>query len=192
MKKRVKLLTTIASLCLAVALMAFGVYAAGNPANFATNSTVSFTATTDVFGTFTASVSKTGTEGALDTLTTTRANTAGSAWSDTALASTAGKTLGTSLVLSAVEDEYVFTFTFENASPYAVTATPTTTVSADVMQANAPTEVAIDTTDITTTDAQTIAVGGDYTWTIKVKLLSLDIAANQTINVNFALAVQQA
>ena len=41
MKKRVKLLTTIASLCLAVALMAFGVYAA-NQATLTLGSTVAF------------------------------------------------------------------------------------------------------------------------------------------------------
>ena len=44
MKKRVKLFTTIASLCLAVALMAFGVYAATN-LSFNVSNTVSFTAT---------------------------------------------------------------------------------------------------------------------------------------------------
>ena len=44
MKKRVKLLTTIASLCLAVALMAFGVYAATS-SQLKVGSTVSFTTT---------------------------------------------------------------------------------------------------------------------------------------------------
>ena len=44
MKKRVKLLTTIASLCLAVALMAFGVYAA-TQSTLTVNSTISFTST---------------------------------------------------------------------------------------------------------------------------------------------------
>ena len=43
MKKRVKILTTIASLCLAVALMAFGVYAAAQQ-KMTVGSTVSFTA----------------------------------------------------------------------------------------------------------------------------------------------------
>ena len=47
MKKRVKLLTTIASLCLAVALMAFGVYAATQQ-TMAVSSNVSFTAQVDV------------------------------------------------------------------------------------------------------------------------------------------------
>ena len=42
MKKRVKLLTTIASLCLAVALMAFGVYAASS-STLTVSSSVSFT-----------------------------------------------------------------------------------------------------------------------------------------------------
>ena len=58
MKKRVKLLTTIASLCLAVALMAFGVYAATNITATVTN-TVSFTATENVKATLTYSTSLT-------------------------------------------------------------------------------------------------------------------------------------
>ena len=44
MKKRVKLFTTIASLCLAVALMAFGVYAAAN-VTYNVNGTVSYSMT---------------------------------------------------------------------------------------------------------------------------------------------------
>ena len=47
MKKKVKLFTTIASLCLAVALMAFGVYAATN-VTFGVTNEVSFTATANV------------------------------------------------------------------------------------------------------------------------------------------------
>ena len=47
MKKRVKLITTIASLCLAVALMAFGVYAATN-SNFGVTSKVSYTVSGEV------------------------------------------------------------------------------------------------------------------------------------------------
>ena len=45
MKKRIKLFSTIASLCLAVALMAFGVWAATS-AEFKATSTVAFTSTT--------------------------------------------------------------------------------------------------------------------------------------------------
>ena len=52
MKKKVKLFSTIASLCLAVALMAFGVWAATSSA-FKVTSKVSFTAT-DVYVQFTA------------------------------------------------------------------------------------------------------------------------------------------
>ena len=47
MKKRFKLITTIASLCLAVALMAFGVYAA-TEASFSVTNRVSFDATANV------------------------------------------------------------------------------------------------------------------------------------------------
>ena len=45
MKKRVKLLTTIASLCLAVALMAFGVYAAAEDLEKTVSGSISYTAT---------------------------------------------------------------------------------------------------------------------------------------------------
>lgn len=48
MNKKFKLFSTIASLCLAVALMAFGVWAASNP-QFTVNSNVTFTASDDMF-----------------------------------------------------------------------------------------------------------------------------------------------
>ena len=191
MKKRVKLLTTIASLCLAVALMAFGVYAAAN-VTFTTTSTVSFTATTDVFGTFEANVKKTGSADALDTIEATRANTAGSSWSNTTVTG-AGEALGENLKLEAVNDEYVFTYKFTNTSPYAVKYTITTTVTADVptaTTADAETVLAIDTTDVTTKSG-TIAIDSFEQWTISVKLLSLDIAADTDITVNFALALEK-
>jgi len=54
MKKRVKLLTTIASLCLAVALMAFGVYAA-TTASFAVTTSVTFSIGDNIAGTVTVS-----------------------------------------------------------------------------------------------------------------------------------------
>ena len=54
MKKRVKLLTTIASLCLAVALMAFGVYAA-NSVNLTASGKVTFTST-DISGAWSLAV----------------------------------------------------------------------------------------------------------------------------------------
>ena len=55
MKKKVKLFSTIASLCLAVALMAFGVWAASN-ANFGVTSTVKYTLSGQVQATFTVKV----------------------------------------------------------------------------------------------------------------------------------------
>ena len=51
MKKRVKLLTTIASLCLAVALMAFGVYAAMEPITMDASGQITFTST-EISGTW--------------------------------------------------------------------------------------------------------------------------------------------
>ncbi|MBR5145328.1 MAG: hypothetical protein IKV34_01525 [Clostridia bacterium] len=52
MKKKVKLITTIASLCLAVALMAFGVYAALN-VSYTIKNTVSYSAAANVKATIT-------------------------------------------------------------------------------------------------------------------------------------------
>ena len=63
MKKRVKLLTTIASLCLAVALMAFGVYAASS-ATVAVTSTVTFDVSGDFVGTVTVKAYAVNADGA--------------------------------------------------------------------------------------------------------------------------------
>ena len=52
MKKRFKLFSTIASLCLAIALMAFGVYVA-TTASFSITNKVSFTAEKNVKATIT-------------------------------------------------------------------------------------------------------------------------------------------
>ena len=57
MTKKVKLFATIASLCLALGLMIFGVYAAGISA-FNVSSNVTFNATDDVYGKFEATVKK--------------------------------------------------------------------------------------------------------------------------------------
>ena len=58
MKKKVKLFTTIASLCLAVALMAFGVYAAST-VTYTVNGTVAYTMD-DVLVDVTTKISKIG------------------------------------------------------------------------------------------------------------------------------------
>ena len=60
MKKKVKLFSTIASLCLAVALMAFGVWAASS-ANFGVSSTVKYTVTGQVNMEYTIEVKYTAT-----------------------------------------------------------------------------------------------------------------------------------
>lgn len=60
MKKKVKLFSTIASLCLAVALMAFGVWAASN-ANFGVSSKVIYTVTGQVNMEYTIEVKYTAT-----------------------------------------------------------------------------------------------------------------------------------
>ena len=77
MKKKVKLITTIASLCLAVALMAFGVFAALNVSYTITN-TVSYSAAANVKATITYTTEATNVKeirkGSLDGEVYTHAN----------------------------------------------------------------------------------------------------------------------
>lgn len=132
MKKKVKLFSTIASLCLAVALMAFGVWAANTAADFHTASSVTFTAETGVYGDYKAEVkTKAGAAAAVSeqTITATRAYDA-TDWSvsegtDKAVlmnASGNGAAL-TSQEVSAVGDQVIYEYSFTNNSPYSLTYT---------------------------------------------------------------------
>ena len=201
MKKRVKLLTTIASLCLAVALMAFGVYAANAAVTFKTNSTVSFSAATEVIGEFTATLTKytaEDDEGQVVDSINAKNTIDNKTWvvtdSDTTLMG-AGYALGgaEALKLVNVGDKYEFSFTFKNNSPYAVNYELTLTDAdklVDTKQANAE-AVAIDVEKTQTpSDAEgSLGLSGTITYTVTIELKSLDIATNVDYAVNYSLSV---
>lgn len=150
MKKKIKLFSTIASLCLAVALMAFGVWAAvANDAKFKVNSTVSFTADTMVYGEFkietknvvNGEAEKTATEldierkigQAVDNTNdwALKAGVTQTATADTYKAVYGeGYEVGKNLKFNKTGDYYEYTFTFTTASPYALSATPSMAVKA--------------------------------------------------------------
>lgn len=198
MKKKIKLFSTIASLCLAISLMAFGVWAAVN-VTFTTSSTVSFTASSDVFGVFTAKVEDKG-SAVKDSISVKRENVAGSTWVAAGSETTenvsaltgGGYTLGSDLSVAAVGDKFTFTYKFENKSPYKVSYTVTSTISEDVMTFNNASDVAIDTTDVVSSDKSgEINAGESKTWTMTVELKNVDIDS-KTITVSFALALEKA
>lgn len=119
MTKKVKLFATIASLCLALGLMIFGVYAAGISA-FNVSSNVTFNATDDVYGKFEATVKKNdGAETAVDPYEVF-------ADGSPATGSATGNTLPDQ-TLEAIDDTVLYTFTFTNNSRFDVLVTVTGT-----------------------------------------------------------------
>lgn len=159
MSKKVKLIGTCAALCLSLALMVFGVYAAGVSA-FEISSNVTFTASDDVYGKFEASVKFN--DGTPVTVTPYEVFANGS--------STTGAATGNVLAdqtLTAVNDTVEYTFTFTNNSRFDVTVTVTGT------QPSSQTINGVET--ITVTQAQTfeVASGESNSTTLTVKLNSL-------------------
>lgn len=159
MSKKVKLLGTCAALCLSLALMVFGVYAAGLSA-FEISSNVTFTASDDVYGKFEASVKLN--DGTPTSVTPYEVFADGSA--------TTGAATGNTLAdqtLTAVDDTVVYEFKFTNNSRFDVTVTVTGT------QPTSQTINGVET--ITVTQAQTFTVksGEANSTTLTVKLNSL-------------------
>lgn len=149
MKKKIKLFSTIASLCLAVALMAFGVWAATNNVNFKVNSTVSFTADAMVYGEFKIETKNVVNGAAVASATELdierRIGEAADANKDWALKTGVTQTatedtykavygegyeVGQNLKFNKTGDYYEYTFTFTTDSPYALSATPSMAVKA--------------------------------------------------------------
>lgn len=123
MKKKVKLFSTIASLCLAVALMAFGVWAAG-AVTFKTTSKVTFEAASDVFGTYTAKVVNTASGATDETISVKRIYGTDNDWVEVA-GGKKGALMGSGAsfadqTVKAAGNTVTFTYTFKNDSPYAV------------------------------------------------------------------------
>lgn len=198
MKKKIKLFSTIASLCLAVALMAFGVWAA-TEVDFKTTSKVTFTAATDVYGLYEAKVALNGTQ--KDIIKVKRDYEAES-WSNvdgekvTDLMSTSGAVLADQAV-SAAGDTVVYTYTFTNNSPYALTYTFTSTASASDNKACTAASAC-------STNAITVAVnygdgavtgeldaGDSVTATVTVKLNCTHLASNVEIDTGMNLHVEK-
>lgn len=127
MKKKVKLITTIASLGLALALMAFGVYAALT-VSFNVTSQVSFTAAANVNVQFTAAVAKTGSATLGETGVETKTY---DTYTDPSFNVTDEKEFQTivlkDVTLVAAGDTCTYTFTVANYSEFAVTVTVTKT-----------------------------------------------------------------
>ena len=117
MKKRVKLLTTIASLCLAVALMAFGVYAASNP-SVTISSNVSFQVS-DVYVNITGVV-KQGEDVATASAIAEKGYSAKSYTEGTTMVPVVGDTLAPwameDIAFTSANDTIVYELTIENVS----------------------------------------------------------------------------
>lgn len=175
MKKKVKLICTFASLGLALAMMAFGVYAAGISA-FNITSNVTFSASDDVYGKFEASVSKNG--GTATSVAPYEVFADGSA--------TTGSATGNTLPdqeLTAVDDYATYTFTFTNNSRFDVTVTVTGTQPA-TQNING-----VDTITVVEAETFTVAAGATDSTTLTVTLNSLaaDTLAG-SINLTFTAA----
>ena len=131
MKKRVKLLTTIASLCLAVALMAFGVYAA-TASSLAVNSTVSFTSQ-DIEVIWTYNISGGNLENPLTNTFSTRTDVATGNTNTNTGAAAAYEVDGEDTISFVAEDnnQIIYVFTCQNdANGEVDVAVPTTIFTA--------------------------------------------------------------
>lgn len=218
MKKKVKLFSTIASLCLAVALMAFGVWAATTTVNFKTKSTVSFTAATDVYGTFKATVAKDGTVDAAGTIAVKRVldvtgatnkdwevdegNTVEGALDKVVKlgdVAPAGAELPNQTVAKAGET-IVYTYTFTNKSPYAVKYTFTideaglvdTACEAATPCENPAIKVDFAYSGKNTTATGTLAENEVATCTITIKLNCIHRSADKSYDTGMSLVVEKA
>lgn len=200
MKKKVKLFATIASLCLAVCLMAFGVWAA-NTATLSITSTVSYTVSDNVHVKFDVSVKYT--EGALkytsgtdaSPTSTTASNIVTNTWTTIEQKPEAtddqkshSLNLGSyAFELAAVASSYVeYTIVVTNAGAYTAEITVT-----GLPEAKAYGAITISTTGtgtLDTTNKATINAAGTFTIVVKYSLTdkTVDSSAptfNPSINV---------
>ncbi len=172
MKKKVKLFTTIASLCLAVALMAFGVYAA-TTASLNVTSSVAFTSTTvliDVEGKVEGYA--TLAEDGKATYTHASDNTQVTAYNDT-------WAIG-AMTFDEAHAEITYTVKITNKSEFAIAVT--------LHDAKTDT-AALSYTETGRADFAEIASGVSATYTLKVKLLKFDTSVVATdVKLSFAAA----
>ena len=191
MKKRIKLFSTIASLCLAVALMAFGVYAAGN-STLNLTSTVSYVVSGNVNVKFDVSV----TASDPDTVTRTApdADTANNetkgTWTWSATQGTADKDIGATIDLgayafqvgAAAEDTITYTVKITNLGQYAVVLAITGGPTADTTSSVNIAVTGADTTEIAAAGAEGDANVATYTVTYTLKDVTKDFNKDATAN----------
>lgn len=170
MKKKVKLITTIASLCLAVALMAFGVYAA-------TNATLNVTSTV-AFQSSTVLIDVTGSVAGYATIE----DDAKASYTHTADPTSTAKYEDTwdigAMTFSEEKKEITYSVTITNKSEFAITVTlhtaPTTTATLKYEETGR--------SDFANIAAKT----GTATYTLTVTLLKFDATVSPTpVNLSF-------
>ncbi len=191
MKKRIKLFSTIASLCLAVALMAFGVYAAGT-SNLSLTSTVSYVVSGNVNVKFDVSV----TASDPDTVTRTApdADTANNetkgTWTWSATQGTADKDIGATIDLgtyafqvgAAADSTITYTVKITNLGQYAVALAINNGPTADTTSSVNIAVTGADTTEIAAAGAEGDANVATYTVTYTLKDVTKDFNKDATAN----------
>lgn len=185
MKRKVKLFTSIASLCLAVALMAFGVYAATS-VTYNVTSSVTFASQAKVqfVGTLTGGV--TGTETRSDNYSTT-----GDEAED---AATHTWTVGeVKFGPSAAEQEIVYTITCKNLGKTAVDVLATGTVFGNAnldVEIEEGKEGSTATGDSLSESATTLQENEIYKLVITVSIVDVSVAVTDLNTLTLAIAVE--
>ena len=177
MKKKVKLITTIASLGLALALMAFGVYAALTE-TFTVTSSVNFTASKDILVDFSVATTATGAELAGEDGAMIKTYTEGA---NGKVAANAGATHANTLALKtatykAIGDKVTYTCTVVNYAEFAIV------VTVDLPEAlvkNAKTLTSV-TGDASFEVGASTGEGVSQTHTVVIELLRSDVSFSAT------------
>lgn len=196
MKKRFKIITTVASLCLAVALMAFGVYAAAN-STFTVTSSVSFTSQVAVtwgLDTEGGAAGNTHVTGYTKEITADKEAT-----TDDATGALITKTIGDLAFGAATNEEKTITYTITAHNPSGSTAITVTctsvtlpthdNVTVTVANAVEDGESTVSAADaLTTAFSATVAAGDTLTITITCTLedTAIAVANNNTLNVTLS------
>lgn len=176
MKKRVKILTTIASLCLAVALMAFGVYAATQQ-TMTVGSTVSFTAQVAVTWGWEVEGGELGTTGVSGTKQVGAGETSDLAFNPAN--ETTNALPATVKFTNKENDQITYTFTCHNDGNDAITVTVTHTpvVETDNLK--------VDYKDLAWAGNHTVEANGTLTLTVTFTMVSPTVAVNTSFDATF-------
>ena len=192
MKKRIKLFSTIASLCLAVALMAFGVYAAGT-SNLSLTSTVSYVVSGNVNVKFDVSVAISDAEKIKRTAPTTETmvvDEEGKTWTWSATQGTADEDINKTINLgtyafqvgAAADSTITYTVKITNLGQYPVALKITDGPTADTTSSVNIAVTGADTTEIAATGDENGADVVTYTVTYTLKDVTKDFNKDATAN----------